>query len=297
MESVHQQISQCLKETIGKYYIFEEEELINIIDKLYNIFNNNKNQQKTFVKIEYTITTLNTMNKNNLKQLCHEYGIKTGNLKKNDLIIHIIDYQRGFKNEEECNSDISSITDIDEYNSIDMSVSMTTIKTTPICIIDGENMDDIEYIDVLENDIQDINYTSKEKKAKFTEMCRNLTFTKVIGYDIIPNQSDIDMYFEKQFEQGYLRKYNNIMYDKKLKRYMILEENYEYVHLNIKRFTKQILHIMINSNIEYCEKQEDEDINKYKNVFSTVLNKHKVYSPTFKTLQKNIEYIIKHISN
>ena len=33
MESVHQQISQCLKETIGKYYIFEEEELINIIDK------------------------------------------------------------------------------------------------------------------------------------------------------------------------------------------------------------------------------------------------------------------------
>ena len=34
MESVHQQISQCLKETIGKYYTFEEEELINIIDKL-----------------------------------------------------------------------------------------------------------------------------------------------------------------------------------------------------------------------------------------------------------------------
>ena len=54
---------------------------------------------------------------------------------------------------------------------------------------------------------------------------------------------------------------------------------------------------MINSNIEYCEKQEDEDINKYKHVFSTVLNKHKVYSPTFKTLQKNIEYVIKHISN
>ena len=64
-----------------------------------------------------------------------------------------------------------------------------------------------------------------------------------------------------------------------------------------KRFNKQILHIMINSNIEYCEKQEDEDINKYKHVFSTVLNKHKVYSPTFKTLQKNIEYVIKHISN
>ena len=66
---------------------------------------------------------------------------KTGNLKKNDLIIHIIDYQRKLKNEEECNSDISSITDIDEYNSIDTSVSMTTIKTTPICILDGEDID------------------------------------------------------------------------------------------------------------------------------------------------------------
>ena len=50
MESVHQQISQCLKETIGKYYTFEEEELINVTDKLYNIFNNNKNQQKNICK-------------------------------------------------------------------------------------------------------------------------------------------------------------------------------------------------------------------------------------------------------
>ena len=113
MESVQQQIAQCLKETVGKYYTFEEEELINVTDKLYNIFNNNKNQQKIFVKTEYTITTLNTMNKNNLKQICNEYGIKTGNLKKNDLIILIVDYQRGLKNEEEHDSDISSITDID----------------------------------------------------------------------------------------------------------------------------------------------------------------------------------------
>ena len=178
MESVQQQISNCLKETIGKYYTFEEEELMYITDKLYNIFNNNKNQQKIFVKTEYTITTLNTMNKNNLKQLCTEYGIKTGNLKKNDLIIHIIDCQRNLKNEEECNSDISSITYIDEYNSIDMSVSMTTIKTTPICILDGEDID-IVCIDVLENDIQDINYTSKEKTAKFTEWRSNRTFTKL----------------------------------------------------------------------------------------------------------------------
>ena len=66
MESVQQQISQCLKETIGKYYTFEEEEVIDVTDKLYNIFNNNKNQQKIFV-MDYTITTLNTMKKDNLK--------------------------------------------------------------------------------------------------------------------------------------------------------------------------------------------------------------------------------------
>ena len=96
---MRQQITDCLKNTIGKYYAFEEEELMYITDKLYNIFNNNKNQQNIFVKTEYTITTLNTMNKNNLKQLFNEYGIKTGNLKKNDLIIHIIDCQRNLKNE------------------------------------------------------------------------------------------------------------------------------------------------------------------------------------------------------
>ena len=76
---------------------------------------------------------------------------------------------------------------------------------------------------------------------------------------------------------------------------MILEEN-EYVHLNIKRFTKQILKIMINSNIEHCENSENEDIKKYAKVFESVLNKHRVYSPTSKNLQKNIEYLVKHIS-
>ena len=71
---------------------------------------------------------------------------------------------------------------------------------------------------------------------------------------------------------------------------MILEEN-EYVHLNMKRFTKQILKIMINSNIDHCKNSENEDIKKYANVFASVLNKHRVYSATFKNLQKNIEYL------
>ena len=77
---------------------------------------------------------------------------------------------------------------------------------------------------------------------------------------------------------------------------MILEEN-EYVHLNIKRFTKQVLKIMIHSNIEYCEShEEDEMLYKYKDVFASVFNKHRVYSATFRNLKKNIEYLVKHIS-
>ena len=46
--------------------------------------------------------------------------------------------------------------------------------------------------------------------AKFTEMCSRTSFTKAIGYDITPYQSDIDTYLEKLFENGYLKKYNNI---------------------------------------------------------------------------------------
>ena len=43
------------------------------------------------------------------------------------MIIFIVDYQRGLKNEEERDSDIPNMTDIDEQSIIDTSVSMTTI--------------------------------------------------------------------------------------------------------------------------------------------------------------------------
>ena len=36
----------------------------------------------------------------------------------------------------------------------------------------------------------EINYVSKKKTAKFTEMCSKLTFTKVMGYKLTPNQLD-----------------------------------------------------------------------------------------------------------
>ena len=98
-------------------------------------------------------------------------------------------------------------------------------------------------------------------------MCSKLSYTHVLGYDITPNQSDLDAYLDKQFEMSHLKKYNNIIYDNKLKRCMILEEN-EYVYLNLKRFTKQILKIIVHSNIEYCEQnEEDEMLYKYKDVF------------------------------
>ena len=40
---------------------------------------------------------------------------------------------------------------------------------------------------------------------------------------------------------------------------MILEEG-EYVHLNLKRFTKQLLKIMGNRNIEDIEQNEEDEI-------------------------------------
>ena len=45
---------------------------------------------------------------------------KTGK-NKNDLIILLAVYQRGLKNEEEHDSDVSSITDIDEQSIMDTS--------------------------------------------------------------------------------------------------------------------------------------------------------------------------------
>ena len=44
---------------------------------------------------------------------------------------------------------------------------------------------------------------------------------------------------------------------------------------------------MIHSNIEYCEQNEDDEmLYKYKDVFASVFNKHRVYAATFRNLQK-----------
>ena len=46
------------------------------------------------------------MNKNDLQNICMDFGIVTGNLKKNDLKLIIVDYQWNIFNEEEHSSDI-----------------------------------------------------------------------------------------------------------------------------------------------------------------------------------------------
>ena len=127
------------------------------------------------------------MKKNNLKQLCMDYEIQNGNLKKNDLILLIVDYQQGIGSKEENDSDISCIIDDEkEEDSVDTSISFTSLKTTPIRVLDGEEAE----IDVIEDDIIiETAYTSKEKTTKFIEMCSKLSFTCVVGYDITPNQS------------------------------------------------------------------------------------------------------------
>ena len=136
---------------------------------------------------------------------------------------------------EENDSDISSITDDEkEDDSIDTSVSQTSLKTTPIGLLDVVEVE-LEEIDVIEDDITEIAWTSKEKTQKYTELCSKMSFTRVSGYGITPNQSVLAAYFEKQIEQGYLKRYNNIIYDKKLKRFMKLEEG-EYLRLNLKGF-------------------------------------------------------------
>jgi len=126
-----QQIEQCLLATIGQYYSFEQEEMEEVVEKMYNLFNDNKQEEEittnTKRRTNFSISTLNTMKKEDLKNLCTDFGIKTGNLKKNDLILLIVDYQRNIENEQENDSDISSLTDVEEDNSIAISVT-TSIK-------------------------------------------------------------------------------------------------------------------------------------------------------------------------
>ena len=67
-----------------------------------------------------------------------DQNIQTGNLKEKYLILLIVDYQRGIGGTEDNDSDISSIADVEEEdNSIDTSLSQTSLKTTPIGVLDA----------------------------------------------------------------------------------------------------------------------------------------------------------------
>ena len=90
MEAMKQQITDCLKNTIGTYYAFEQDEMEDVVKKMYTIFHDNKQeetQEITKKRTSFSITALNTMNKNDLKNICTDFGIRTGNLKKNDPIL------------------------------------------------------------------------------------------------------------------------------------------------------------------------------------------------------------------
>ena len=45
MKAIQKQIADCLKETVGQYYEFDDEELIKAVEKLYNVFTSNNQKQ------------------------------------------------------------------------------------------------------------------------------------------------------------------------------------------------------------------------------------------------------------
>ena len=159
------QITECLKNTIGTYYSFEQDEIKDVVEKMYTIFHANKQEETPEITkkgTSFSITTLNTMNKNDLKNICIDFGIVTGNLKKNDLILLLVDHQRGIGSNEENDSDISSITDDEkENNSVDTSVTQTSLKAEPVAVLDGEDLD-LDEIVVVEDDMTELGYVSNE---------------------------------------------------------------------------------------------------------------------------------------
>ena len=46
MEAMKQQIADCLKNTIGTHYSFEQAEMEDVVNKMYNIFHENKQEEK-----------------------------------------------------------------------------------------------------------------------------------------------------------------------------------------------------------------------------------------------------------
>ena len=75
---MQQQIADCLKKTVGKYNKFDEVELIEVVEKVYNLFNAHKQEYKKEItkrKSKFSILTLKTMKKEDLKNVCTDFGI------------------------------------------------------------------------------------------------------------------------------------------------------------------------------------------------------------------------------
>ena len=60
-------------------------------------------------------------------------------------------------------------------------LSQTSLQTIPSPVIDCDALDDLEEIDTLtEDEITDINYTSKDKVAKFEELTSRQSYKKLL---------------------------------------------------------------------------------------------------------------------
>ena len=70
MEAMKQQITDCLKETIGQYYSFEQEEIEEKCIMYLMLINKKKKTENIKIITNFNITILNIMNKSNLKDLC-----------------------------------------------------------------------------------------------------------------------------------------------------------------------------------------------------------------------------------
>ena len=92
-----------------------------------------------------------------VNSICIHFSTGTGNLQKNDRILHIVYDQRGVGSKEEHDSDISSITDDEkDDNGIDTSITQTSLKTEPVPVLDGEDVDLDEIVAIGEDDITEI---------------------------------------------------------------------------------------------------------------------------------------------
>ena len=84
-----------------------------------------------------------------------------------------MDYQKGLRNEEEHDYDISSTTDVEEKSTMHISVFQATLKTTPIGIIYGKQLDkeekEAEELAASEKEVEPVAEVAKDAASREDE--------------------------------------------------------------------------------------------------------------------------------